>query len=90
MAEVNGVNQPLIAIEDNLSPYQRVLEQAGFQVTALDDHTVGIAQAIVVQGTDNNFLGIDDPKTLAPVINADGMTPHQVLQAVQERALKRT
>ena len=83
------MDQPTIAIEANLSLFQKTLEQAGFHVIALDDDAVGIAQAIVVQGTDNNFLGREDPKTLAPVINADGMTPDQVLKAVQERAIER-
>lgn len=76
-----------VAIEGQLSPFSRVLKDAGYHVIPLDDQALHRAQAIVVQGTDNNFLGMDDPLTKAPVINADGMTPDQVLSQVDRRAL---
>lgn len=83
------MERPTVAIEEDLSAYQHVLEQAGCHVIPLNKRAVGIAQAIVVQGIDNNFLGMEDPETLAPVINADGMTPDEVLAAVKSRAIVR-
>lgn len=83
------MDRATIAIEGQLSTYGDVLQQAGFHVIPLDHNALGIAQAIVVQGTDDNLLGIEDPETLAPVINADGMTPDEVLAAVEERAIRR-
>lgn len=88
-AEVMLVNRATIAIEGQLSHYGRVLEEAGFHVVPLDHDALGIAQAIVVQGTNNNLLGIQDPESLAPVINAEGMTPDEVLSAVEARAIHR-
>ncbi|NMP21311.1 YkuS family protein [Sulfobacillus harzensis] len=78
-----------VAIEGQLSPYSRLLQEAGYDVIPLNDQALHRAQAIVVQGTDNNFLGMEDPLSKAPVINADGMTPNQVLDAVSRRALAR-
>lgn len=78
-----------VAIEGQLSPFSRVLREAGYDVIPLNDEALHRAQAIVVQGTDNNFLGMEDPLSKAPVINADGMTPDQVLGAVERRALAR-
>ncbi len=88
-AEVVLLSRAKVAIEGQLSPFSRVLKEAGYDVIPLDDRALSTAQAIVVQGTDNNFLGMEDPLTRAPVINADGMTPNQVLDAVERRALTR-
>ena len=83
------MNQATIAVEQGLSPHSRVLEEAGYHVVTLNEKSLGMAQAIVVQGTDNNFLGMQDPRTLAPVIDAGGMTPDEVLAAVRDRAIER-
>ncbi len=83
------MDQPTVAMEKELTPYRRILEDAGCHVIPLDASAIGIAEAIVVQGTDNNFLGVENPETLAPVINAQGMTPEEVLRAVQTRAILR-
>jgi hypothetical protein len=88
--EVSAVHDATIALEKGLSRYRRVLEKAGYHVIPLDDQALGVAQAIVVQGLDKQFLGIDDPQSLAPVINADGMTPDEVLDAVQSRTILRS
>ena len=83
------MNRAKVAIEGQLSPYSHLLKEAGYDVIPLDDKALGVADAIVVQGTDNNFLGMEDPLSKAPVINADGMTPNQVLDAVERRAIAR-
>ncbi len=87
--EVVSLARATVAIEGQLSPFGQLLQEAGYDVIPLNDHALSRAQAIVVQGTDNNFLGMDDPLSKAPVINADGMTPDQVLEAVERRALAR-
>ncbi|PSR20959.1 MAG: hypothetical protein C7B45_12750 [Sulfobacillus acidophilus] len=79
-----------VALEAGLTSYRHTLEKAGYHVIALDEQALGVAQAIVVQGLDNQFLGIADPQSLAPVINADGMTPNEVLHAVKNRAILRS
>ncbi len=83
------MSRPTIAVESQLSLHSHILQEAGYHVIALNEKALGTAQAIVVSGIDNNFLGMQDPKTLAPVIDADGMTPEQVLAAVKDRAIER-
>jgi hypothetical protein len=81
------VSQAIVAVEPPLSPFARALEDAGYRVIALDEEALSVADAIVVQGTDNHFLGMEDPLTRAPVINADGRTPAEVVGEVNRRAL---
>lgn len=83
------MNRAIVAIEGQLSPFTNLLKEKGYDVIPLDEKAMGVASAIVVQGTDHNFLGMEDPRTLAPVINADGMTPDEVLAAVDHRAISR-
>ncbi|MCY0865578.1 MAG: YkuS family protein [Sulfobacillus sp.] len=77
-----------IAVEGQLSPFEKALADAGFRVIPLTDEALSQAQAIVVQGTDIHFLGMEDPMTLAPVINADGRTPADVVHEVERRLLR--
>ncbi|AEJ40631.1 hypothetical protein TPY_2471 [Sulfobacillus acidophilus TPY] len=77
-----------IAVEDQLSPFEKALVDAGFRVIPLTEEALSQAQAIVVQGTDIHFLGMEDPMTLAPVINADGRTPADVVHEVERRLLR--
>jgi len=83
------MNRATVAIEGQLSPFSHLLTEAGYNVVPLDNKTLSVAQAIVVQGAESNFLGMEDPLTVAPVINADGMTPNQVLAAVERRVIAR-
>ncbi|MCL6563711.1 MAG: YkuS family protein [Firmicutes bacterium] len=81
---VNGLR---VAIEGELHPYAEALREAGFQVVPLDQTRLDQVAAVVVQGTDVRFLGMEEPATPAPVINADGMTAEQVVEAVRRRAV---
>jgi len=81
------MTQRTIAVEGQLSPFERALLDAGFRVIPLTEDALGQAQAIVVQGTDIHFLGMEDPLTVAPVINADGRTPQDVVREVERRVL---
>ncbi len=74
-----------VAIEQGLRPFQDALRNAGFvvveierpeQVDRIDTH------AIVISGTDNNFMGITDSREAA-VINAGGRTPEEVVTLVR-------
>ncbi len=74
-----------IAIEQQLTPYSQALSHAGYRVVPLTDLTLKDAQAVVVQGSDDKFLGIEDPLTKAPVISATGLTIDQVVAEVMRR-----
>ncbi len=74
-----------VAVEQGLRPFQDALKDAGFvvveierpeQVDVMDPH------AIVISGVDDNFLGITDARE-APVINAAGRTPEEVVTEVR-------
>jgi hypothetical protein len=82
-----GMEQQVVAVGDDLSPFRDALESAGFRVVSLDQMTLHEAHAVVVDGMDSGFLGIETTETEAPVIDADGMTPEQVVAAVKARAL---
>ena len=79
--------QKVVAVGGELTPFRKELQAAGFQVVSLDQETLQQADAVVIDGMDNGFLGIETTETKAPVIDADGMTPEQVVKAVRERAL---
>ncbi len=81
------MEQQVVAVGDDLSPFRDALESAGFRVVSLDQMTLHEAHAVVVDGMDSGFLGIETTETEAPVIDADGMTPEQVVAAVKARAL---
>lgn len=74
-----------VAVEQGLRPFQDALKSAGFvvveierpeQVDREDPH------AIVISGTDENFMGVTDARE-APVINAAGRTPEEVVTEVR-------
>ncbi|CAB1127943.1 conserved protein of unknown function [Candidatus Hydrogenisulfobacillus filiaventi] len=78
----------MVAVEEDLAPVRMALARAGFTVVSLAGNAWNEAQAIVVNGLDDRFLGMEDPRTAAPVIDAAGMTPEEVVASVQERALR--
>ena len=74
-----------VAIEGQLTPYSEALNDAGYRVVSLTDASLRTANAVVVQGSDDNFLGMEDPLTKAPVINATGYTANQIVSEVKHR-----
>lgn len=83
--EVRLLSRATVAIENQLTPYSQALSDAGYRVVPLTDTTLKSAEAVVVQGSDDNFLGIEDPLTKAPIINATGLTAQQVVNEVKRR-----
>ncbi len=78
-----------IAIEPNLSPIRDYLTDRGFQV---EDIRYGAESrrfnpdeyaAIIITGQDRNFMGMNDIKTKAPVIDASGLTPQDVFSKLE-------
>ncbi len=76
-----------VAIEGQLTPYSDALKDAGYRVVSLTDASLRTANAVVVQGTDENFLGMQDPLTKSPVINATGFTANQIVTEVKHRTV---
>ncbi|BAH43270.1 MULTISPECIES: YkuS family protein [Bacillales] len=74
-----------VAVENSLSEVCKMLRQNGYEVVDLGNWQQ-VVDAIVITGQDINVLG-DQNKTItgAPVINAEGMTAHEIFHAVHER-----
>lgn len=75
-----------VAVEDSLTPVWEELEEEGYLPVSLDEADLDDVWAVVVSGQDDEIMGIDLVETTAPVINADGMTPGEVLKRL--KALK--
>ncbi|CVK19804.1 MULTISPECIES: YkuS family protein [Sporomusa] len=70
-----------VAVEDNLSAIKQVLTQRGF--TVVSPESKENVMACIVTGMDSNLMDIQHTVTKAPVINADGMTPEQVVARIE-------
>lgn len=77
-----------IAIEASLTPMQEYLKRQGYQVDILDSSGINQDQndytAIVISGSDQNLMGIQNVAQNCPVINASGLTPQQVERRLEQ------
>lgn len=74
-----------IAVDDKLGNVKRALEAEGYQIKGLTDGLQGV-MAVVVSGLDDNFLGHQDIKTEAPVIDASGRDVADIVAIVNRYA----
>lgn len=78
-----------IAVEKGLTQVQQALEHAGFATLTLDQQRGQEdwrnASMIVVSGINENFMGIQDTDTKAPVISAAGLTAEEIVRIAKER-----
>ncbi|MCL8208433.1 MAG: YkuS family protein [Actinomycetia bacterium] len=80
--------EPLtVAVDAELTPVADALKAAGFRVVGLDAD-LGRVQAVVVDGMEKRFLGMNRPSTPAPVIEARGLSAQQVVAEVRRRAAR--
>ncbi len=79
------MNYVTVAVQAPLEPFEQALTDAGFIVVPLTQNSWHDAQAVVVHGMDDHFLGMAEPNTRAPVINADGLTPDEVVGMVRRQ-----
>lgn len=70
-----------VAVEDNLSSIKKALEQKGY--TVVSPKSKENVMACVVMGMDNNLMDIQNTITKAPVIDAAGMTPDQIVSRIE-------
>ncbi|MDB5084530.1 MAG: hypothetical protein JWN30_1416 [Bacilli bacterium] len=79
-----------VAVEDNLSPVSDYLKNQGYQVDSLDDANLGAANsdysAVVISGADQNVMGIQNVAINCPVINAEGLTPTEIHERIEQSA----
>ncbi|MDA8234711.1 MAG: YkuS family protein [Clostridia bacterium] len=79
-----------VAVETGLSDVREMLNQKGYEVVNLDPISASgtefiNCQAFVITGMDKNMGGFQDIHTKAPVIDASGLTPQDILNQIQNR-----
>ncbi len=81
-----------VAIEKPLSNVRRYLESRDCSVEVLDSSNkesqkaLDKFDAIVVSGSDSNFMGMEDVMTNTRVINANGKTEDEIYNEVSRAA----
>lgn len=82
-----------VAVSDGLTPLKQVLHSAGYDMVNLESKAdiskkgMGDYDALVISGMDDNMLGMQDISGRAPVINAAGKDPDEILKELQSRLL---
>jgi hypothetical protein len=80
-----------VAVSEALSPVKRALHHAGYDVVNLDNDLkiskkgIGDYDAIVISGMDDNLMGMHDISGRAPVINATGKDPDEIVEELNQR-----
>ncbi|WNS73505.1 YkuS family protein [Bacillus sp. DTU_2020_1000418_1_SI_GHA_SEK_038] len=75
-----------IAVEQSLTNVSDALREKGYDVVDLRSAAdAENCSACVVTGMDNNFMGMHDIVTKAPVIEASGLSADEVCQQVEQR-----
>lgn len=77
-----------IAVETSLNNVMDALKNNGYDVVPINESNVSNCECCVISGQDKNVMGIAEVSTKASVINAEGMTADQVVQAVSARVNK--
>ena len=72
----------IVAVDDSLIPITEVLKQRGYHVTNIGDTGV---DAVIVNGMDDNFMGMEDILYDVPLVNAQGKTPEEVLTELKAK-----
>lgn len=81
-----------VGIEKPLSNVKRYLESKDCSVEVLDSNNkesrsaLDSFDAIVVSGSDSNFMGMEDVATTTRVINANGKTEDEIYNEVTRAA----
>ncbi len=73
-----------VVVHGYLGSVREMLQEKGYEILPLEQMTE--ADAVVVSGGDDNMMGIETTLTEAPVIQALGMTPDEVIAAVESRS----
>jgi hypothetical protein len=72
----------IVAVENNLTPFKEFLTQKGCRVIDIDVAKGESVDAVVISGSRENLLGMQDVYIDAPVINASGKTPEEVWYSI--------
>ncbi|MCK8826786.1 YkuS family protein [Natroniella acetigena] len=76
-----------IAIEGDLTNIKEELQATDHEIVNLNQENLQNADAIILTGADNNTMNITDTETNAQIINAQGMSPEQVREQLENRLI---
>lgn len=71
-----------VAVDDSLSPILDNLRRNGYLTVKTGAQDV---DAIIINGIDDNFMGMENIKQDVPIINAQGKTAEQVLRELEQK-----
>jgi len=80
---------PRVGVEDNLKPVKEYLSSKGYEVCSIREDLLENFDALVISGMSENFLGVQDTETGAPVIDAAGLSPKEIFSRIED-GLKRS
>lgn len=79
-----------VAIQKDLTPIKDYLQEKGYDVREFDGNAenalneFGEVDAIVITGSDNNILGMEDTSCRTSIINARGKKPEEIEDAINQ------
>ncbi|MGI6129459.1 MAG: YkuS family protein [bacterium] len=78
------MSERTVAVEDGLDNVKAHLSRYGYKVV---DFAGGLhnADAVIISGIDQDFLGFTEPHTGVPVISVQGRSPKDVLTDLDRR-----
>ncbi|HHW61376.1 MAG TPA: YkuS family protein [Syntrophomonadaceae bacterium] len=74
----------IIAVENNLNPVKEYLTARGCKVVSVESALHSPVHAVVLSGSDENLMGIQNIKTDAPIFNASGQSPEEIWNQIQD------
>lgn len=73
----------IIAVENNLNPVKDYLTARGCKVIPVEAALNSPVHAVVISGSDENLMGMQNIQTNAPVFNVSGQTPEEIWNQIQ-------
>lgn len=74
----------IVALDSGLTPVKNYLTKQGCQIINLGEVNNQKVDAVILSGMDKNIMGMEDIVIDAPVFSAEGMTPEEIWQDIQQ------
>lgn len=75
----------VIAVENNLRSFKEFFTAQGCQVIDVEAAKKRSVDAVVLSGSDDNLMGMQDIIIDAPVISVEGKTPREVWERIMSK-----
>ncbi|NLG32841.1 MAG: YkuS family protein [Syntrophomonadaceae bacterium] len=74
----------IIAVEDNLAPVKEYLIEKGCQVIEIEEAEYNDVDVLVISGSDEDIMGMEDILDEVPVISAQGRSPEDIWHTIMD------